>query len=100
MMVFINKIEDVIKMEKCLRSRLPDHICNRNQASVIIQSITSNLDANTITKVIEDLCHNNAQICICIECIGMGINIPDIICMVQFKIPDFIALPELLQRLD
>ena len=29
----------------------------------------------------------------------MGINIPDIMRAVQFKIPNFIALPELLQRL-
>ncbi len=44
----------------------------------------------------ENLRHGNAQICICTECIGIGINIPDIMRMIQFKISDFITLPELL----
>lgn len=30
----------------------------------------------------------------------MGINLPDIMCTVQFKIADYIILPELLQRLS
>ncbi len=42
----------------------------------------------------EDLRYGNAQICICTEYTGMSINIPDIMRVVQFKIPDFIALSE------
>ena len=98
-MVFVDKIEDAIELERYLQSRLPDRNCNGGQASVIIQSIISNLDANTRTRIMEDLRHENARICICTECAGMGINISDIMRAVQFKIPDFIALPELLQRL-
>ncbi len=98
-MIFVNKIEDAIEMERYLRSRLPDRVCNGNQASVVIQSITSNLDANTRTRVMEDFQHGNARIYICTECAGIGINILDIMRAVQFKIPNFIALPELLQRL-
>ncbi len=63
-MIFVNKIEDAIERERYLRSRLPDCVPNRNQASVVIQSITSNLDANTRTRVMEDLRHGNARICI------------------------------------
>ncbi|WP_375449210.1 C-terminal helicase domain-containing protein [uncultured Nostoc sp.] len=98
-MVFVNKIEDAIRLERYLRSRLPDRVRNGKQAFVIIQLITSNLDANTKTRVMEDLRYGNTRICVCTECAGMGINIPDIMRAVQFKIPDFIALPELLQRL-
>ena len=100
MIVFVDKIKDAIELEKYLRSRLPDCVRNGGRASVIIQSITSNLDANTRTRIMEDLWHENARICICMECAGMGINIPDIMHVVQFKISDFIALPELLQRLS
>ncbi len=99
MMIFVDKIEDVIEMERYLRSRLLDRVCNGNQASIVIQSITSYLDANTRTRVMEDLRYSNVRICICTECASMGINILDIMRAVQFKIPNFIALPELLQRL-
>lgn len=54
-MVFVNKIQDVIKLEKYLWSRLPDCICNRSWIYMVIQSITSNLDDNTRTKCIENL---------------------------------------------
>ena len=98
-MVFVDKIEDAIRLEKYLRSKLLHCLRNKKQAFVVIQSITSNLDANTRTKVIEDFQYRNAQICVCIKCAGIGINIHNIMRAVQFKIPDFIALPELLQRL-
>ncbi len=98
-MIFVDKIEDAIRLERYLRSRLSDCVRNGKQAFVVIQSITSNLDANTRTRVMEDLWYGNARICVCTECAGMGINIHDIMRTVQFKIPDFIALPELLQRL-
>ena len=99
-MVFVNKIEDAIELEKYLWSRLPDFIYNGKQIFVIILFFTFNLDANTRTKIMKNLRHKNAQICICIECAGIGINISDIICIIQFKIPDFVALPKLFQRLD
>ncbi len=73
---------------------------NKNQAFVVIQSIISNRDANTRIRVMEDFRHGNARISICTECASMGINILDIMRVVQFKISDFIVLPELLQRLS
>ncbi len=99
MIIFVNKIEEAIEMERYLQFKLPDCVCNGNQASAIIQSITSNLDTNTRTRVMEDLRYGNAQICIYTEYAGMCINISDIMRVVQFKIPDFIALPELHQQL-
>lgn len=48
----------------------------------------------------EDHRYANARIYICTECAGMGINIFNIMCIIQFKIPDFIALSELFQRLS
>lgn len=91
-MVFVDKIGDTMRLEKYLQSRLGDCVRNGKQALVVIQSITSNLDANTRIRVIEDLRYGNAQICVCTKCAGMGINIPDIMRAIQFKIPDFITL--------
>lgn len=71
-------IEDVIALEKYLEPRLLKYICNRNWALMIIQLISSNLDAKTRTKVIEDLGYRGAQICICTKYIKIGITIPNI----------------------
>lgn len=58
-MVFINKIKDVIRLENYSQFRLPDYVCNRNQAFVVIQLITSNLDTNIRTRVIKNLQYKN-----------------------------------------
>ena len=46
----------------------------------------------------QNLQYEKAWIYICIKCADIDINILNIICTVQFKIPDFFALPELLQQ--
>lgn len=77
--IFVNKIEDAIKLKKYLYLRFSNCVYNKNQASVVIRSFTSNLDINIKTKIIEDLKYVNTQICICMQCVSMGINILDII---------------------
>lgn len=98
-MVFVDKIDDAMKLEKFLRSKLPDRVQNGSKVFEVIRTFSSNLSASSRTKIMQDLRSGNTQICICTECAGMGINPPDIMRAVQSKIPDFIALPELLQRL-
>ena len=80
--VFVNKIENAVRLERYLQSRLPDCIRNGKQAFVIIQSIIFNLDVNTRIRVIEDLQYGNAQICVSTKCASMGINILNIIYVV------------------
>lgn len=53
MMVFVNKIKNVIEIERYLQSRLSNCIFNRNQAFVIIQFIISNLNTNSKTKIMK-----------------------------------------------
>lgn len=96
MIVFINKIENIIRLKKYLRFRLPNYVCNEKPDFVVIQLITSNLDANIKTQVIKDLQYKIIPIYIYIKYISMSINIFDIIYIIQFKIPEFIVLPKLL----
>ena len=65
--VFVNKIEDAITVEKYLQSRLSERIRNRHRALVVIQLINSNLDANTRARVIGNLWYENDQICVWME---------------------------------
>lgn len=74
-------------------------IYNGHRALIVIKSISLNLVAKTSARVIEDLLYENVQIYVYTEFASMIINIPDIMCIVQFQIPDYIALPELFYRL-
>lgn len=77
-MIFVHKIDDAMELRKYLRSRLPERIQNGNKASKVIRSFTSNLSASTRTKCMRDFRAGNTHICICTECAGMGINIPNV----------------------
>lgn len=46
----------------------------------------------------KDFRHGNVKIFVYTECAGMSINIPNIMRIIQFRIADFIALPELLEQ--
>lgn len=83
-MIFVDKIKDTIVVEKYLWSRLPEYICNTNQALVAIKLISSNLETKIRIRDIEHLLYENAQIYIDKKYADMYINISNIICMVQF----------------
>lgn len=53
--IFIDQIKIAIELKKYLWSRFSDYARNENQAFGIIQSLTSNLNANIRTKVMKDL---------------------------------------------
>lgn len=88
-----------MRLEKYLLFRLPDYVHNEKQAFIIIQSIISNLNVNIRNKIMENLWYENAQICEYKKCTGIGINIPNIMRIVQFKVSNFITLTKLLQWL-
>lgn len=94
--IFVDKIEDVIALKKYLQSRLLDCVQNRTQAYMVIRIFISNLDAIIRIKIMENLQPGNIQIYIYTKYTSMSINILDIIQVIQFKISDFISLPKLL----
>ncbi len=78
-MIFVDLIDDAIKMAKYLRSRLPESIRNdKKKADVIIRTFSANLSITSRTKFLADLRSGDTRIWICTECAGMGINLPDI----------------------
>ncbi len=99
-MIFVDKIDDAIQMAKHLQSRLSKHIRREERPNHIIRTFATNLTIISRTKFLVDLHSGETRIWICTECAGMGINIPHICHAIQFKISDYIMLPELFQRLE
>ena len=86
-------------MAKHLRSRLLEHIRKERRPNNIIHTFTANLITMSRTQFLTNLRLGKTQIWICTECASIGINLPDIHCGIQFKISDYIMLPELFQQL-
>ncbi len=99
-MTLVELIDYAIKIAKYLQSRLLELIRNDGKkAEVIIRTFSANFSTISRTKFLADLRSGDTQIWICTECAGIGINLFDIRRAVQFKISDYIMLPELVQRL-
>ncbi len=78
-MIFVDLIDDTIKMAKYLRSRLLESIRNDGKkANVIIRTFSANLSTTSRTKFLADLRSGDTRIWICTECASMGINLSDI----------------------
>lgn len=98
-MIFVDKIDDAIEKAKYLQSGLPERIRSTPRADNIIRIFSANLRATTRTGFLGDLRLGETRIWICTECAGIDINLSDIQRAVQFKISEYISLPELLRRL-
>ena len=94
-MIFVDKIDNAVQMAKYLRSRLPKRIWREKCPNHIIHIFTANLTTTSKTQFLADLCLGKTRIWIYTECTGMGINFPNIYCVIQFKISNYIMLPEL-----
>ena len=95
--LFIDKINDTIAIVA--------HICNlllskdHNQGEVLIKTYYSNLKTKIQTDFIEDFQNRDTRILICTDITEMDINIPNVICVVQWKIFDIVTLAILMQRI-
>ncbi len=98
-MIFVDKMDDAIQMAKHPRLRLLERIRRERRLNHMICTFTMNLTTTSRAKFLADLRSGETRIWICIECTSMGINLPDICHAIQFKISDYIMLPELFQRL-
>lgn len=98
-MIFVEKIDKGVQIAKYLLSRFPKFICREKRPDHIIHTFMANLTTILRTQFLSDLRLDETQIWIYTEYTGMGINLPDISCVIQFKISDYIILPKLLQQL-
>ncbi len=93
-MIFVDKIEDGIKMAQSLRSLLPKSLCKKGDQ--IIQTFSSNQEPSRREFFIEEFENRNTRILICTDVAGMEVNIRDVARVIQWKIPDHLALASLL----
>lgn len=95
--IFVDKINNAVQIAKYLYSRFFEHIQKENRPNHIIHIFMTNFTTISKTQILADFCFNENWIWICTEYMGMGINLSDIRCTIQFKISNYIMLSELLQ---
>lgn len=93
--IFIDKIEDRLKIAKYLWSLLFESMHKkRNQ---IIWTFSSNQEPSRQEFFIKKFKNRNTYILICIDITGMGVNIRNVACAIQWKILNYLILATLLQ---
>ncbi len=75
-MVFVNKIDDAVKITAYLRLLLPSE--DQDREEVLIQSFYSNYETSTYVDWMEDFQNGKTRILVCTDVVGMGVNIPNI----------------------
>lgn len=77
--IFVDLINNTIKIAKYLQSRLPESIQNdRKKANIIIRTFSAILSIILRTKFLADLRSSDTRRWIYIECASMSINLSDI----------------------
>lgn len=83
-MIFVDSIEKGIALEKYLQSLLPNNL--KDKGEKIIVSFSSILETKTKTDCLEDFLNGNTKILICIDAVGIRVDIPDIRRVIQWTI--------------
>lgn len=96
-MIFIDKIENGFKMAKYFWSLLPKSM--RKKRDQIIRIFSSNWEPSKWEFFIEEFKNGNTRILIYIDTAKIGVNIRDMACAIQWKIPDYLILATLLQQI-
>lgn len=96
-MIFVDSIFEDIDMAKYLRSLLPAKL--QGKARRIIRTLYSVLETDTKTTSLEDFLNGDTRILMCTNAAGMGVDIPDIKRVVQWKLAEHLNLATVVQRL-
>lgn len=95
--IFINKIKDGIVIADYLQLLLSETM--RTNEIQIIKSFSSNMTANTKEFFMQEFKIGNTYILICIDIIGISINIRDVAYAIQLKIMDYFIFVTLSQQI-
>lgn len=96
-MIFVDNIDTAGQLELHLQGRLSPRL--QKKARLLIRTFSANLTVDTRSLFLDDFRNGNTRIWICTERAGMGLNLRDVEYVYQWKLSDFIMLPELVQRL-
>lgn len=93
--IFVDTISEGIAMAKYLRRQLPPAL--QSKAKQIVRTFYADLDPDEKIKILENFMNGDIRILICTDAVGMGINIPDIKRVIQWKVFDLLTLATLVQ---
>ena len=94
-MIFVDTVGEGIAMAKYLQRQLPPAL--QSKAKQIVRTFYADLDPHEKIKILEDFMNGDIRILICTNAAAMGVNIPDIKRVIQWKIFDFLTLATLVQ---
>lgn len=98
-MIFVDDINEGEYIVEYLRFRLPNNLKVRGRASDIIRPYNASLSWDTRAVNLEVFKRGSARVLVCTDAAGMGVDIPDIEVVIQWKISKHLSLASLVQRI-
>ena len=96
-MIFVNSINEEMALTEYLRTKLSNNL--KDKAEQIIQCFHSNLSNKSRKLFSEDFFQGNTRIWVCTEVAGLGVNIPNVLRMAQWKLYEYFTFPALIQKI-
>ena len=97
-MIFVDNIDHAVFIATYLRKQLLVCFC-RTSIKVVIRTLTANLTPSTKSTFLINFQQGNTRIWVCTECAGIGIDICNVACVIQWKIHEHLTLAALMQQL-
>lgn len=98
-MIFVDDINQGQSLVEYLRFRLPDNLKVRDRELDIIRPYNASLSWETRVVNLDVFKHGSARVLVCTDAAGMGVDIPDIEVVIQWKISKHLSLASLVQRI-
>ena len=95
-LLYVDNINMGIDIVEQLRNRFPEGL--RKHRSEVIRVFTGDLDAEAREVFIEDLRSGKTRIMVCTEACGLGVDLHNIVRVVQWQISELLTSSRLIQR--
>ena len=96
-MIFVDSINEGVGITMYLCSML--HGPMRESKDIIVRLLASNLRASTRVMFMDNFRLGNTRILVCTNAAGMGVDVRDVKCSIQYKITDHLLFAALVQQI-
>jgi hypothetical protein len=96
-MVFVDNIDEAHKI--CLWLNARARPSSDGFMPTIARPFSSNLETSTRDRFMDQFRNGETRILVCTDAAGMGVHVPDVMIVVQWKLSDLVTMAALWQRL-
>src|SRR6202165_3006751 len=106
-LIFVDSVTEAILIARSLREKLHQYVqhntdlvaCPKFNPETVIQTYFSPNDENAKSATLRTIRNGATRICVCTDAFGLGVNIPDIVRVIQWGVSPLLNTSSLFQRI-